>query len=748
MTRHPRRWLILAVICLAQLVVVLDNTVLNVAVPSLTRELDASTADIQWIINSYSLVQAGLLLTAGGAADRYGRRRMLLTGLVLFGAGSLAAGLARSTGELIAARAGMGIGGALLLTTTLAVAMQIFDAGERPRAIGVWAAANALGFATGPLIGGVMLAHFWWGAIFLVNLPVVLVALVASVALIPESRDPAGARPDLIGAALSTAGVTAVVHAVISGPEDGWGSGRVLLSALTGAVVLGAFVLWERRIPYPMLDLRFFHDRRFAGAVTGVVLITFGSGGALFLLTQQLQFVLGCTPLEAGLRTAPFALTIVVLNFSGLCARLTRRLGLPTAIALGMALLAGGLAVVATVGSDGYGRMLPGLLLMGTGCAVANPAIAEAVMGSIPPERAGAGAGIDGTMSELGTSLGVAALGAVLNSRFAALLPAGLAAAGAASLPAALAEAPTAAARSAVREAFSSAVRTGQLAGAAAVLLGGCLTALLLSRAGRPRPRAAEGHPWDDHARQVSSTGPHRSHQEHDVSASQPEARQNVSFPSAGGTAHGYLAVPPAGHGPGVIVIQEWWGLTDHIAGIADRLAQAGFVALAPDLFGGAVAHDSAEAYRMMSELPTERGVELLSGAVDHLLGRDETTGAAVGTVGFCMGGGFVLALAARDPRVGAAVPFYGVVPGPLPDFSGLKAEILGHYGEQDTTVPPESLDQLRAAVQEQSGIVPELHLYPAGHAFFNDGRPEAHDPASAALAWQRTLDFLHARLG
>ncbi|MFE2429244.1 dienelactone hydrolase family protein [Streptomyces sp. NPDC059373] len=232
------------------------------------------------------------------------------------------------------------------------------------------------------------------------------------------------------------------------------------------------------------------------------------------------------------------------------------------------------------------------------------------------------------------------------------------------------------------------------------------------------------------------------------MSADHSEARQNVSFPSAGGTAHGYLALPPAGHGPGVIVIQEWWGLTDHIADVTDRLAQAGFVALAPDLFGGKVAHDSAEAVRMMSQLPTERGVDLLSGAVGHLLSREETTGDTVGAVGFCMGGGFVIALAARDPRVSAAVPFYGVIPGPLPDFSHLKADVLGHYGEQDHTVPPESLSRLGAAIEEQSGITPEFHLYPAGHAFFNDGRPEAYHRPSAELAWSRTIDFLHRRLG
>jgi carboxymethylenebutenolidase len=222
---------------------------------------------------------------------------------------------------------------------------------------------------------------------------------------------------------------------------------------------------------------------------------------------------------------------------------------------------------------------------------------------------------------------------------------------------------------------------------------------------------------------------------------------QNVTFLSAGSTAYGYLAVPEAGHGPGVIVIQEWWGLTAHIKDIADRLARAGFVALAPDLYGGQVAHDSEEALRMMTDLPTERGVDLLSGAVGYLLARGETDGDTVGTVGFCMGGGFVLSLAAKDGRVAAAVPFYGVNQEGVPDFSQLKAQILGHYGELDESVPPATLEGLGAAIEAQSGIVPTFHLYPAHHAFFNDGRPEVYDAESARVAWERTLDFLHTAL-
>ncbi|MFF1355871.1 MFS transporter [Streptomyces sp. NPDC058297] len=477
---HPHRWLILGVICLAQLTVLLDNTVLNVAIPSLTRELDASTSDIQWMINAYSLVQSGLLLTAGSSADRYGRKKMLAAGLVLFGAGSLVAGLAQSTGQLIAARAGMGVGGALLMTTTLAVVVQIFDDKERVRAIGLWATVNSLGFAAGPLIGGVMLDHFWWGAIFLVNIPVAVIGLIAVIALVPESKNRLGDRPDLVGALLSTVGMTGVVYAIISGPQHGWTSAHVGFSALVGLVVLAAFVVWELRIPYPMLDMHFFRNQQFTGAVAGAILVAFGMGGSLFLLTQHLQFVLGYGALEAGLRTAPMALTVVVLNLSGVGARILPKLGTPTTIATGMSCLAAGLGAIALLGGDSYGGMLLGLVVMGAGISIAMPAMANAIMSAIPPEKAGVGAGVNGTLAEFGNGLGVAVLGAVLNSRFAALVSVS-----AASLPAALAAAKSGAERERIADAFSSGLESSQLVGAVAVLVGGLLAAALLRRAER-----------------------------------------------------------------------------------------------------------------------------------------------------------------------------------------------------------------------------------------------------------------------
>ncbi|MFF3763862.1 MFS transporter [Streptomyces sp. NPDC001922] len=480
--RPPTRWLILASVCLAQLTVLLDNTILSVAIPSLSGELGATTADIQWMINAYSLVQSGLLLTAGNAADRYGRKRMLIAGLVLFGLGSAAASFAQNPGQLIAARAGMGIGGALLMTTTLAVVVQTFDDSERPKAIGIWSTVNSLGFAAGPLIGGSILAHFWWGAIFLINVPVVLIGLVAAVRLLPESKGPTNGPPDLLGALLSTIGMVGVVFAIISGPDEGWLSGPVLISAAIGLTAFTAFAVWELRVPHPMLDMHFFRNRRFIGALAGGILVAFGMGGSLFLLTQHLQFVLGYGPLDAGLRTSPLALTVVALNFTGLGPRVLARLGTPFTIAVGMSTLAAGLAAVAVLGAHGHGGMLAGLILMGVGVALAMPTMANAVMSAIPPRKAGVGAGINGTLAEFGNGLGVAVLGAVLNFRFAALLPAAVVGAG--SLPAALAAAGSDPSdRAAVADAFASGLETSQLFGAAAVLLGGWVAAFLLRKA-------------------------------------------------------------------------------------------------------------------------------------------------------------------------------------------------------------------------------------------------------------------------
>ena len=225
--------------------------------------------------------------------------------------------------------------------------------------------------------------------------------------------------------------------------------------------------------------------------------------------------------------------------------------------------------------------------------------------------------------------------------------------------------------------------------------------------------------------------------------------RQNTTFASNGGEAHGYLALPPSGSGPGVIVIQEWWGLTDHIADVTDRLAAEGFVALAPDLFGGKVAHDADEAGRLMSELPVDRAARDLAGAVDYLLGHDAVTSSKVGAIGFCMGGGFVLMLAAQQgDKIGAAVPFYGVGPGVPDTFTGLTAAVQGHYGERDDFYPVDQARQQEEQIRRESGAEVEFFYYPAGHAFHNDENAlGTYDEESAKLAWQRAVGFLKEKL-
>ncbi|KAA2254323.1 MFS transporter [Solihabitans fulvus] len=485
---HPKRWWILAVLCLALMVVVLDNTVLNVAIPSITSGLGASTADIQWMINAYSLVLAGMLLTTGLLSDRFGRKRALLLGLVLFGGGSAWAAYAGSAEALIAARAGMGLGAAFLMPGTLAVLVRLFDERERMKAIGIWSAVASLGMAGGPVIGGALIDHFWWGSVFLINVPVAALAILAVARMVPESRDPAVRPPDLVGAALSVITMGSLVWAVISVPQHGWGSAQVLVAVAVGVVGGAAFAWWERRIEHPMLDLGFFANRRFTGAIAGGVLAAFGMGGSLFLLTQHLQSVLGYTPLEAGVRVAPMALTVLLV--SSLSGKISAKLGAGGSMAVGMTTVAAGLVALSLVSADsGYGPTLIGLVLIGAGVGVAMPVAANAMMGAIPPDRAGIASGLNGTLTELGNSFGIAVLGSLLAARFAADLPTGLGEGADRSLPSALIAAAHAADPAgmvhAVRTAFVSGMSGSLLIGAGAALLGGITSGLLLRRGER-----------------------------------------------------------------------------------------------------------------------------------------------------------------------------------------------------------------------------------------------------------------------
>src|SRR5918999_140774 len=290
---YARRWQALVVLALSLLVICVDNTILNVALPSIGSELDADSSQLQWVVDSYMLVFAGLLLVCGALGDRFGRRRALFAGLITFGAGSLLAALSGSAHELIAARALMGVGAAAIMPATLSILTNIFPADERPKAIAAWAAVSGLGIVLGPITGGLLLEQFSWTSVFLVNLPIVAAALIAGAILVPESRDPGSPRIDVVGAALSIAGLTTVVWGLIEASDRGWTDPAIVGALAGGVALLAVFFRWERRVAHPMLDVAIFRDLRFSAASVSVTLVFFALMGTTFLLTSLLQTVMG-----------------------------------------------------------------------------------------------------------------------------------------------------------------------------------------------------------------------------------------------------------------------------------------------------------------------------------------------------------------------------------------------------------------------------------------------------------------------
>ena len=412
------RWLALAVLCVSLLIVTLDNTVLNVALPTLVRDLRATTSELQWIVDAYVMVFAGLLLVAGSLADRVGRKKAFLAGLVAFAAGSAWAAFSGSVGMLIAARASMGIGGALMMPSTLAIITDMFrEARQRQRAIGIWAGTTGAGVALGPIVGGALLAHFWWGSVFLINVPIAVVGLACAIPLVPDSRNPAARRPDVIGSLLSIAGLGLVLWALIEAPVHGWTSGIVIGAGAAGVVVLAAFAGWERLSSHPMLNLGFFRLPSFSAAVGSVAMVTFGLFGALFVLTQYLQFVLGYSALQAGVRVLPAAGAIAVM--APLSAALVRLAGTKLTVAVGLLVIAGGLAQISTAtGTSTYTSTLVGMILLGVGAGLAIPSATASVMGSLPLEHTGVGSATNGAFLQVGGALGVAVIGSLLSTRY------------------------------------------------------------------------------------------------------------------------------------------------------------------------------------------------------------------------------------------------------------------------------------------------------------------------------------------
>jgi EmrB/QacA subfamily drug resistance transporter len=421
-----RRWVALGVLCLSLLAIVIDNTIVNVALPTLVRDLDADLSGLQWVVDAYTLVFAGLLLLAGALGDRFGRRRTLLAGLAVFGLASAGAAYAGAVQELILARAVMGAGAAFIMPATLSLLVSVFpDPRERATAVGVWAATAGLGVALGPVVGGVLLDRFWWGSIFIVNVPLCAVAIGVGRAVVPESRDPSPRRIDWAGVALSGAGLIALVWAVIEAPSRGWTSPAVLGAGAFAATALVAFVAQQRRASGPLLDLRLFRNPRFSAASATIMVLFFALFGFLFLSTQYLQFVLGHSPSAAGVRVLPYAAAMIV--FAPLSSRLVLRLGTRRVATGGMLLFSAGLAVAATVTTGtGYGRLAIAFVLMGAGMGLAGAPATESIMGSLPPERANIGSAVNDTTRELGGALGVAIVGSLMSSLYATQLADGL----------------------------------------------------------------------------------------------------------------------------------------------------------------------------------------------------------------------------------------------------------------------------------------------------------------------------------
>ena len=414
---HPRRRAILAVLCLSLLIVVIDNTVLNTALPTLARDLHAGTSGLQWVVDAYSLAFASLLVTAGALGDRFGRRRALNLGLAVFALGSLAAAFAPSAGMLIADRVVMGIGAAFVMPSTLSILNAVFPPSERPRAIAAWSAVAGVGIVIGPTLGGALLSQFSWGSIFLVNVPFVALALLGVARVVPETVERTTGRLDVAGTLLSAAGLLAVVDAIIEAPSRGWGAPVTLVELAAGLGLIAAFVLWELRTSHPLIDIRVFANRAFSAASASVTVIFFSLFGSLFALTQYLQLVHGYSPLSAGVRALPFALAMGAA--SPLSTALASRLGTRWVVAAGLALMGLGLLALSTAGVDTpYPPLAAYVAVMGAGMGLVMAPASTTIMASVPPEQAGAGSAVNDTVREVGGALGVAIIGSLVSGLY------------------------------------------------------------------------------------------------------------------------------------------------------------------------------------------------------------------------------------------------------------------------------------------------------------------------------------------
>ncbi len=422
---YARRWGILGVLVLALFGVSLDNTILTIALPTLSADLNATASQLQWMVDAYVLVFAGLLLVAGALSDRYGRRLALVCGLALFGLGSAIAPLVTSAEQLIALRAFMGLGAALTMPATLSILADVFPADERPKAIAAWSAVSGLGIVVGPILGGWLLEHYAWASVFVVNVPFVIVGIIATLAIVPESRSPERSPLDPVGAGLSVVGLVALVYGIIEVPSRGWSDPVIAGSLAAAAILLSAFVLWERRIAHPMLDVSLFRDRRFSAASLSVTLTFFSLMGVLFLLTQYLQGVLGLSALETGLRFIPIAAGVILA--SPVAATLTTRIGTRLVTSLGLVVVAAGLGMLATLGVASSDLHVSGVLfVVAVGMGLAMTPATDAIMSALPKAQFGVGSAVNDATREIGGALGVAVLGSLFAGTYASHVSNGL----------------------------------------------------------------------------------------------------------------------------------------------------------------------------------------------------------------------------------------------------------------------------------------------------------------------------------
>ncbi len=412
-----RRWKILAVLCTSLMVVIVGNTALNVALPTLARELGASTSAQQWMVDGYGLVFAGLLLTAGTIGDRYGRKGALQIGLLVFLAGSLSAAFMDSASGVIAGRAVMGFGAAFVMPATLSILTNVFPPHERGKAIAIWAGISGGGAAIGPVASGFLLTHFSWGSVFLVNVPIILGALAAGKVLLPTSRDPEPGALDPVGAVLSIASLGALVYAIIEAPHRGWASSSSLAWFAAASLLIAAFLVWEFRNSAPMLDLHYFLDPRFGVAAGVITLVFFAMFGFFFLLTQYFQLVLGYGTFEAGVKQLPFAAVMMVLAPNS--PRFAAKFGANRVVAFGLVCVATAMFLFTISRVDtSYWALLPVMMTMAGGMAMVIPSMTGSIMSAVPLGKAGVGSAMNDTTRELGGALGVAVLGSLVASRY------------------------------------------------------------------------------------------------------------------------------------------------------------------------------------------------------------------------------------------------------------------------------------------------------------------------------------------